>query len=390
MRTHPNYFFGPDHQVELGDLLDATLITHERLDGPNYDLPAVYKQLEQSIGYTERHVPRLLIKDAEDSSETDVILLQTPYANRVTPVGSADDVRNYINGDTSIATRINSNSWNMATKHYFLHEVLKTAGICDVEGKTLPIMVLPSPSGDHNRKYNHVCNAQIRSGDFSPYALDSLDAVREAGYGRIQLIGYSLGAMFARSVVEKASFKNLDVSNVTMVEPTLVNGLWKTIKAYTNIGDRQPSPDPIATTDEQKVGSWIDGSPKLITNLTGTRSGWINNILSAPKNNLDLLLGLTKPEKFRDFIRNGIGKQPGQTNGLMPVTLAYSAYSRMSVGFEKLITESPALATLKKLQLLQILKADGHNAIKDQHGFGEHHLYYVDVMARGIVFGQKK
>ena len=389
MKVSHEYFFGPDHQVELGDLLDATLITHERLNSPACDLPAIYEQLEQSISYTDRQVPRLLIKDSKGSSETDVVLLQTPYANRVMPVGSARDVNAYIAGDVSLANKINSNSWNMAIKHYFLHEVIKTASVHDTEGKTLPIMVIPSPSGDHKRKYNGTCNANIRDGNFSPYALDSLDAVRDAGYNRIHLIGYSLGAMVARSIVEKASFKNIDVSNVTLAEPALIGGLLKTVKAYTNIGERQPSPEPIASTDEQKIGTWTDGSPKLITNLDATPAGWINNITSAPKNNLDLLIGLAKPEKFKDFIKSDIGKQPGKTNGLMPVTLAYSAFSRMSVGFEELISESPALATLKKLRLLQVLRADGHIAIKDQHGFGEHHPYYADMMARGIIFATK-
>src|SRR5437016_1628580 len=95
-------------------------------------------------------------------------------------------------------------------KFLFFYDTMRQAGLTDESGKSLPLIVIASPSLDHHSTLNRNERKSVSQGDFSPLAYRALEVVHNSGYNRIHAAGYSLGTIAAR-VVQLAGRQDIDV-----------------------------------------------------------------------------------------------------------------------------------------------------------------------------------
>jgi hypothetical protein len=379
------YFFGPDHQLDRHQLLTSTIEAHEALD--EFPAERLYRHLTESV--VDGPSPFAVISNPDSqTSDNTAVVLRTPFANRLTPVGKVEDIARLYSEDPELRAQaresINKISWNMLTKHAFLQFALARAGLVDDEGKEIPIFIQSSPSGDCSPNFGATERKALAQGDFTPLAEETIDTVASKGFKNIYTIGYSLGGVLVPKLVETAQTRDINVKGAVIAEPAMRSGVFATAKAFMNFGPREYSTAAEAQTDEQKTGGWTDGSPLLIRRLSKTNGGWIGNIFADPRNNLATLRGLGKPEVFAAGLDRLIGQL--MTGQLPHLAVAFSEFSRLSKGIGEHLANHPDFKEVfEDKRVLEVIVAGGHNSLDDQHGFGENHQYYVDMMSSGLL-----
>ncbi len=366
------YYFDPDHQVPPDQLLAATKGTQTSIDGTDFDKRIeTYQELESYVRglAPDNPVPYAVIGDSESSKEYAAIV-QLPFANRVTPIGNSRKVGDYLKygKDPRLAYDINGNSWNALTKHYLAYLTLRQAGITDPDGKPIPFIVVSAPSGDHTRKWTKEEKQAIRSGNFQPMVNTLFDIAEHEGFKRIIPIGYSQGACVTEIMPYPEDKKRKQqIIGTVVAERPMTDGIVRTISNYTRPRLLGPDGKPVAKNNVQpKTDSWLDNSPKLITDLSGTDKTWTGNILAAFGNNLIILQGLSK----RSVAKQNLTRLARDGN----TVFVYGKRNCMSHGMETIVSEhsSPHIVV------------DCSDALNDQNGFGENHQYYADFVTRAI------
>jgi len=131
----------------------------------------------------------------EGKSQTEAILVPTPFANTMTD--------------------------NMLERAYFLSKVVEEEGIADSDGNILPVIMVASPGiGGSKMHFTKEELAEIRSGNLGVYAKELLRAIELIGVGRLAITGaFSQGADIALASHKHAPSANIDITRLAVGDP---------------------------------------------------------------------------------------------------------------------------------------------------------------------------
>lgn len=391
MLTH-EYLLKPDHSADEAGYLPETihaLRCHNNVYAKN---PSSYfNDLDAAMRFSETdHRPYLYFKSPQDS-DTDLVIVQVPFANRVHPANSASEITEYVLSDAEkLPKGIKPNSFSQAIKHHLAYTAL--AGINeakDNDGRSPALAVITSPSADfHQPRLSRSQRKQVRHGDLEHYAYAIADIAEELGAERLHISGYSFGAgVAARSARIQGNF---DVKSLTIGEPANFKNrsLLKVIGDYTILNDvfNKTSGDP----ELKKVPDtgWLQDGPQARKDIARNGDGaWADSLYGNGnvRTNLQIARALGRAELLNDLQHH---------NGKLPLTLMTAQDSLMTKGIDGEFTEQlidlyssfgeDCRAHSDKLQLLNVRPL---GAVAAKHIVGEIPMLYADYLARGIKHG---
>ncbi len=112
---------------------------------------------------------------------------------------------------STFATRIDR---NMALRGKFCDSVFRASDIVDAQGRPLPLVFFGAPAGSATYPLSREQRSQVNSGDLGPAAAAQMAIMRQKGFGRLALMGFSQGGSMAAAGARVAHEEGLDISAV--------------------------------------------------------------------------------------------------------------------------------------------------------------------------------
>lgn len=130
-------------------------------------------------------------------SKDEAIVLFNPFANALTP--------------------------NALVKAEFIRQVAQNLGITDDRGDFKPLIVIASPGFRGSNVYFTSDQRQrLKDGDFEPFVSKALGTIKQRGFGRVSLLGFSQGADMALAAAIFASESHIDAQGLAIGDPVSV------------------------------------------------------------------------------------------------------------------------------------------------------------------------
>jgi hypothetical protein len=374
--TPHDYIFDKQCHVDLQALDSDTIESRERTNAAYLKdrgayLRSTYAALRQTIDCQ----PLALFCGADDSP-TDLLLAFNPFGTPIAPDHSVEDMVDYVNdrGAKKTPKNIEPNDINKLLQARFLYDTLDVAGITDDEGRRLPVAYFSAPSMDHTSPITAKERRKIARGDLSPMAARPLEYVRNLGFNRLYVAGYSLGAI-AAGAVRLAGDRDMEV---------LAGCFVGDAPNFKNRYPRRPLP----------FGAMV---PYMADSLFyGYEGDWIND---APEPRRDIARNGESYDALGHWFTNGnfkVNLAIGQalSRKKLPETLVYMSdnhiptaiswsESRLMKGFEEFINNEPSAEQLAMDGLLAL-----YCARRAPHLSGENPLFLTDVMLRSVKFAR--
>lgn len=383
MKTH-EFRLQPDHSINPQDYLPET---HQALSDHNYlylnDPQAYFQRLEQAQHLTTRDGRPYLLFGGQDSSTTDLIIAQLPFANRLHPANTAEELAGYATKTSEkLPKNIKPNSSSQALKHFLTHTaILGVSEARDSEGRHIPLAVVTSPSADFGQPaLTKSQRGAMKRGDLEPYAEAMADIAEEQDAGNVHLSGYSFGAAVATRASRIKS--NFTVKSLTIGEPSThrKRSIFRVMGDYTVL-DMFNGSSGHKNLEKTPDTGWLQDAQLARSDLARNGDGsWLDNMYANGniRTNLQIARALGKPtleSTLHEILADKI-----------PTTLFVANDSLMTRGIlEDLIPSlDTACETLRTPDLLQLLTVRPIGAVAAKHIVGEIPALYADYLARGI------
>ena len=205
---------------------------------------------------------------------------------------------------------------NMLLRAEFVRESLNAVGIRDQNGDSLPVIALGAPGMGRSalKMERRVAYRKTAEGFLGHVAAEYLKVAREQNFGRVAIVGFSLGASLAPSAAVMAEGEGLDVTRIVAGDPA-------------NVVKRKPSELFKDFNSEAKYLEKDYTEPRIEHFITAHKEheselDYAAGILRRAKINLALFKGLTE-DRFKDDLFSA-------TYRGVPSTVAYGTSSLVS------------------------------------------------------------
>jgi hypothetical protein len=372
-----DYTFSEDCRVDDTKLLT---VTRESLDATNGYYRAnkgrYFAETYGAVGRSRDLAYAHFWQPGDSTVET--VLVINPFGTPIAPRHAATAMTRLVNGDLSPAEAkaVEPNDANKLLQARFFYDTMRQAQLTDESGKSLPLIVISSPSLDHHSTLSRSERKDVSRGDFTPFAYRALEVVHNSGYNRIHAAGYSLGTIAARAV-QLAGRQDIDVLSgnyvgdaphfkqrrpirplpLGILKPYMLDSMGTPYEGnWATANGLQPRKDGAERGESYSLRHWF-----------GNGNQWVN---------LAIARGLSR-DGFSDAL-NYMNKNR------IPTSVSWSE-SKLMKGFETYINTQPDALELAGRGLLQLFRAK--NA---PHISGENPVYLTDVMVRSLLFAQSK
>lgn len=116
----------------------------------------------------------------------------------------------------------NGLSDNMLLRAAYCNKTFRAAGVKDEHGKPMPLITMSAPSGTKRLKLHRRHHKRIARGQFDTLALHHLQIIKDMGYCKIAIIGFSQGASLAVAAAAVAYKIDITVTHLVIGEPANV------------------------------------------------------------------------------------------------------------------------------------------------------------------------
>lgn len=207
----------------------------------------------------------------------------------------------------------NGLSDHMLLRADYCNQALRAGGLGDARGRTLPFVTMAAPSGNQQLHLDRHHHRRIARGQFDTLALQHLRIIKQLGYERIAIIGFSQGASLAIAAAAVASQLGLEVTHVAIGEPANIVARSRSKLARQFFGSSRHLPAAVKAVNLKALHQ-AHGQEKA-SDLTV-------KLLRKIRLNYNLLSGLSKPSfeaELDAVLRQGI-----------PITLGYGDLTTIS------------------------------------------------------------